>query len=233
MPIPHLGGRGREPREPDDVIDAEHLEVKDSSRELRSLHLWDGGGGKGQEVALGAEAEAVAGADAAGATGSLLRRLFARGGYDEGLESRHRVVDALLGEAAVDDKDDALDGHARLGHVRRHHALAPPAAGGLQARHLLRPRQAPVQWQGLQLQALAPLVVRAARLLSDGRHRRLALLLPRQKHQDVPRGPLPASGASASLSPVTPPSVVAHGTLVDEPASYLCILSTVSTAART
>mmetsp|Transcript_56637 Transcript_56637/g.123121 ORF Transcript_56637/g.123121 Transcript_56637/m.123121 type:complete len:454 (-) Transcript_56637:502-1863(-) len=181
-----LDGRGVHKVKVDDVVDAHGLEREHRVAEVgpldlrhrRRQHLV-------AERRLRVQPIALAGSRAAGASHALSGRRLRHGGDDEGVHARFRVVDLLLGEAGVDDVEDAVDGERGLGDVGRDDTLPLPRRTRVEDTRLHLGRERRVHRVDVELgDELAERLAAFEEDLTRG----VDLLLPREEEQDVAGG---------------------------------------------
>ena len=133
----------------------EHSHLQAQFLEGRSLHLRQLEIRERRHARGRVQAIALPGPHATGAASALLR---GRARDPRGLQRRHpgeRVVGFFLESARVDDEDDVVDGHRRLGDVGGQHHLLHPARRALEHALLLRGRHHGVQGQDQDVRAEA------------------------------------------------------------------------------
>ena len=185
-----LGGRGVNEVEVDKVVNAHLLHVEDNRSQVAAEDLRVR---LGLEVLLEGllrvEAEALTGAGTTGTTASLVGRGLADGGDEEGLDAELRIVHLLLGESAVDDEDDSVNGEGRLSNVGGDDNLAGALGDGAEDLALRLGREGAVEGEHLEGPILSALKAGRghAHAAGEALARRLDFILTAKEHQNVAR----------------------------------------------
>mmetsp|Transcript_20423 Transcript_20423/g.19405 ORF Transcript_20423/g.19405 Transcript_20423/m.19405 type:complete len:224 (-) Transcript_20423:271-942(-) len=125
---PHEGLWGRRVHvvEVDHVLDVHLHQVQHHRRQIRPQNLWVGVLYQILLISLlRVQSETFAGTSPTGPTCPLLRTGLTDRTHQQRLHPQPRIVHLLLGEAWVDDVDDAVDGEGGLCDVGGDHTLPP------------------------------------------------------------------------------------------------------------